>query len=185
MGCDTEPLSNEAVTHRVWPLRMLPDGRKPQVTSSFRNALRRDHQGVDLMYPYTSSDPKVRSGDGGAVVRAGVRRWWVPEGTRCYAIEPGEVTRVGWIGSGWRIWVWHPYAGISSGYFHLREISSDVHQVGARVRTGQALGLVGDNPKTHDPVHLHLEVIQGRAFADPLPRLDPEEVLKSARLLSP
>lgn len=181
--CTTEPSGTDSASIRIWPLRALPDGRLPQITSGFRNPLRRDHQGVDLMYAYQKSDPKVRAGDGGAVVRAGVRRWWVPEGTACYAMEPGEVIRVGQIGSGWRLWIWHPYTGISTGYFHLRLILPDVSQVGARVGNGQALGLVGDNPKAFDPVHLHLEAIQGRHFPDPLPRIDPAEFLKAAKVV--
>jgi murein DD-endopeptidase MepM/ murein hydrolase activator NlpD len=171
------------LTARVQPMRALKDGRCPRVTSGFRNKDRPNHQGADLMYEYRDSDPAVRVGDAGAVVKGGIRRWWVPFGTEALAIEAGEVIRVGKIDSGWRVWIFHPASGISTGYFHLRSLSSAASRIGLAVDCGAALGLVGDNPKAHDATHLHLEAMTGRRFASVLPRIDPVPLFIGATVL--
>lgn len=181
IDCSAEPPGgDDKPPTRCWPLRALADGRVPVITSGFREVGRRDHQGCDLLYVYKLKDPWVKPGDGGVVVRRGLRRWWIPGGTEAVCTEDGEIVRAGKIGTGWRVWVFHPASGVSTGYFHLRELFRDKGDV----PVGSPLGLVGDNPAAHDAVHLHFETMLGRRFVTPLPRINPRDYLERAEVLS-
>lgn len=178
-NCAAEPAIGEGAPKRCWPLRALADGRPPVVTSGFREVGRRDHQGCDLLYVYRIKDPWLKPGDGGAVIRRGIRRWWVPPGTQAIACEDGEIVRAGQIKTGWRLWIHHPDSGVTTGYFHLRSLNKAT----GTIRMGEALGFVGDNPAMFDPIHLHFETIWGRRMPDPLPRFNPVEYLAGATVL--
>lgn len=154
----------------TWPLRLLADGRRPAITSGFRTKDRPGHDGVDLFYPYLDTDPPVAAGDGGAVVKRGDRRWWIPPGTCAVAAGAGRVLQAGRLSTGLRLWIDHGH-GLRTGYFHLATLLvSD----GDQVEAGQALGLVGDNPRAHDATHLHFEVSPTNHYAprDPRPFLE-------------
>lgn len=175
--CEREPENA-----KCWPLRGLADGRRPEITSRFRSSTRSDHDGVDLMYRYTPRDPWVKPGDGGSVVRDGVRRWWIPPGTIAYACMDGEVTRASGITSGHRVWVRHESEGIHTQYYHLAGLFVAPGDV---VRMGDPLGTVGDNPNAFDATHLHFQVYADlnpsryrRAFLE-----DPADFLISAMVL--
>lgn len=188
-----------------WPLRALADGRRPRITSghSSKNPSRPKHHGVDLFYPYDPSDEAVYAaahggkpiptidppgGDAGAAAaRAGVKRWWVPDGTPAIACAPGRIVAANLIGTGHRVWL-DIGGGLLVGYMHLSRL--DV-AVGDDVDTGDAIGIVGDSTAPgHDARHLHFEVYrgEGRDGAGPVgyPRgtVDPEPLLEGLPVLT-
>lgn len=163
---------------RYWPLQDLPDGRHPRITSGsrFRNPERPTHNGCDLFWRWRSGDPAVPVGDGGAVQRGSQRRWWYPPDSVVRATEEGVVAITGEIGTGWRLWIEHR-GGIRTGYFHGRSL---LVGKGDHVIPGQAIMIPGDNPKAHDPRHLHFEVSPTAGYRP----LAPEDYLAEAEHLS-
>lgn len=159
---------------RYWPLVMLPDGRKPVITSGFytENPSRPTHRGVDMFYKWLEQDPDVPVGDGGAIKRRGKRKWWYPPADFCqlagYAIAAGDgmVKRSGRIATGLRCWIEHQ-DGTQTGYFHLGTLEV---VAGQPVRAGQPLGLVWDSPIGRDAKHLHFEVSPAGKYAPVNPR---------------
>jgi murein DD-endopeptidase MepM/ murein hydrolase activator NlpD len=168
-----------ALPLRYWPLASLDDWRHPRVSSAYRTRDRPRHDGADIMFRWLDTDPSVPVGDGGAVKRAGVRRWFVPDGTLARATEAGRVQLAGESPgrTGLRVWVRH-IGGVRTGYFHLADLRV---RVGDIVIAGQPLGLVGDNPRAHDPRHLHFEASPAGRYAP----FDPAPYLAGARYLSP
>lgn len=162
---------------RFWPLLALADGRQPVITSGFhtRNPSRPTHNGVDLFYRYEDSDPAVPAGNGGAVIKNGERRWWIPPGTMAVAADDGVVATTGRLRTGLRCWVDHGN-GLRTGYFHL--LTLEVRQ-GQRVEAGQPLGEVGHNPSVDDPAHLHFEVSPVGVYRP----MDPETLLEVAEVM--
>lgn len=155
------------------PLRLLPDGREPHVTSRHKaaNPSRLNHDGDDYFYPYRDSDPDVMRI--ARVMRDGERRWFVPCGTLAIAADDGVVGIAGPWPTGDRVWVNHGQHGIRTGYFHLRPGSLLVSR-GDQVAAGQPLGIVSDNPRDPgDKWHLHFEVSPLGIYApvDPAPYL--------------
>lgn len=113
------------------------------------------------MYPRAPDDPP-----------SGSPRYVVPSGTRALAVRDGIVRRgeYGRIRTGLRLWVEHA-DGHRTGYFHLEEL---LVQPGERVKAGQPIGVVGDDPSVDgDPRHLHLELSPIDAYQprDPVPYL--------------
>ncbi len=142
---------------RVYPLPVLPDGRKAQITSAFRTSARPNHDGCDLFYRWQPSDGMVKLGDGGATrdpQLVGKPRWFIPAGLCAIAAQAGVVQLAGSSPTGYRVWVDHG-DGWRTGYFHLRDVRV---LVGQRVELGDELGEVGDNPADVDAEHLHFEV---------------------------
>lgn len=148
----------------VLPMPILADGRVPKITSSskWNNKSRPTHQGSDYMYRRLSTDPEMPTGDGGRTTNG---RWWVPPGTPAVAVKAGIVRKkqFGWISTGFRCYVEHS-DGHRTGYFHLSKL---LVEPGQTVSVGQPLGIVGHNPKAHDPVHLHFEVFKGNSRVNP------------------
>lgn len=174
--CGEEP---GPVPEKVWPMPLLKDGRKPRITSRYgpNNPGRPRHRGVDMLYRYLPSDPRVKVGDGGAVVKDGKRRWWVPTGTLAVATQSGHVLDVDLIDTGHRVWLYHPGdPDRYTGYMHL---SAPLVRDGDQVQAGQPLGLVWHNPQDHDPVHLHFEVLTGWPRSGET-LMDPEQYLIDA-----
>lgn len=161
---------------RCYPLRALPDGRRPQVTSrhAIHNPSRPTHRGVDLFYPWREGDPPMKIGDGGRTAK-----WIIPPGTIAIAAAAGEVEIAGTSRTGWRCWIRHE-GGLATGGFHLRDVRV---AIGEPVELGQDLGEVGDNPVDHDAVHLHWEVYKGKLGAYPAGTCDPEIWLRGATVL--
>lgn len=149
-------LSTPSGIAKHFPLRCLADGRRPVITSKFRdeNPSRSTHNGVDFLFAWEDGDPLVKIGDGGAAGRKGVRRYWIPEGTYAVAAARGIVQAADSSKTGYRIWIDHGH-GERTGYFHLKNCA--VMQ-GDLVAAGDDLGIVGDNPAGHDATHLHFEV---------------------------
>jgi murein DD-endopeptidase MepM/ murein hydrolase activator NlpD len=149
---------------KYYPLR-----RVPVMTSGFHedNPSRPTHNGVDFFFPWKNGDPLVPIGDGGAVARRGVRKWWYPKDTYAVAAARGVVGAAGDTRTGFRVWVEHGN-GERTGYFHLQ---NRVVTVGDYVEAGDQLGLVGDNPAGHDARHLHFEVSPIDKYAPSNPRL--------------
>jgi murein DD-endopeptidase MepM/ murein hydrolase activator NlpD len=151
----------------VYPLPLLPDGRKPRITSHHkaRNPSRPTHDGADFFFATMPGDPAWKVGDGGGTTN---KKWIVPPGTPAIAVAAGVVQLAGDTPTGWRVWIDH--GALRTGYFHLTELFVDK---GQRVTTGQQLGLVGDNPRDHDARHLHFELSASDRYApiDPAPYL--------------
>ncbi len=160
---------------RCWPLRCLPDGRKPVITSQFRRPDRPNHPGVDIFYPYRAGDPAMRIGDGGRE-----KKWWIPEGTEALAVADGKVVLAGKVPTGFRVWldIGDDYR---VGYMHLSEL---LVQVGEEVTRGTPVGIIGDNPIDTDPDHLHFELHRGSLDGYPRGLVDPEQLLTDAPYLT-
>lgn len=161
---------------RCWPLRALPDGRKPTITSrhAIHNPSRPTHRGVDLFYRRLPTDPPMRIGDGGRTAK-----WWIPEMTEVIAPAAGLVEIAGNSKTGWRVWIRHA-GGLATGGFHMTQIFV---KAGDAVRMADPIGIVGDNPADHDPDHLHWEVYEGAIGKYPRGTVDPELWLKGAEVL--
>jgi murein DD-endopeptidase MepM/ murein hydrolase activator NlpD len=154
-----------------WPLALLPDLRKPVITSQFRRPDRPSHPGVDIFYARRESDPPMKIGDGGRE-----RAWWIPEGTHAIAVADGVVELASKVATGFRVWL-DLGGGYHAGYFHL--VSMDV-AVGQRVLGGDRIGVVGDNPIDTDAKHLHFELHVGALGTYPRGLVDPEHLLAAA-----
>lgn len=171
---------------RCYPLRCLPDLRKPVITSGHkaRNHSRGNHYGVDLMYAYKPDDPPMKVGDGGRTAH-----WWIPPNT--YAIAPfsGRVVIAGNSPTGKRVWLAHP-SGWNAGFFHLDLLVGNL--VGEALEMGEEIGRVAHNPAGgSDPNHLHFELAWGD-IVDTIKRglyprgvIDPELMLESGTLYLP
>lgn len=151
------------------PLPVLPDGRRAEITSSFRPADRPNHDGCDWFYPWKAGDQPAFVGDHGAAGRPGAPRWVVPTGVLAIAAAPGTVQLADNSPTGWRCWIDHGN-GLRSGYFHLLDLRV---KPGELVEVGHPLGLVGDNPSDDDGRHLHFEV----SPVDHYNPMDPEPFL--------
>jgi len=139
---------------RYWPLKRLPDGRVPTITSGYktRNPSRPTHNGVDIFYraaPEDSGLPKNRN----------TGRWCIPVGTvavaPCNGIvvssRPGHKT-------GGLVWVRIDGTDLRVGFMHLVPESVSVTE-GQLVKPGDVIGEVGANPIDRGGlVHLHFEI---------------------------
>jgi hypothetical protein len=161
---------------RCWPLRALPDGRKPVVTSrhAIHNKSRPNHYGCDLFYAYRNDDPPMKIGDGGRT-----KGWFIPERTWAIAQADGLVEIAGNSRTGFRVWIRHA-GGLATGGFHFTELAV---KPGDAVRMGDRVGIVGDNPADHDPDHLHTELYRGELRKYPRGTLDPELFWRGAVVL--
>lgn len=174
---------------RFWPLRCLPDGRRPFVTSSYwtdnksRAEADRRHYGVDLFYQYDPrNDPEVTVGDGGASGRGGKPKWWIPPGTCAVAAAAGRVYVAGKGRTGYRVWIDHG-RGVYTGYFHLSAINVGMGRDlkrGDELDAGTIVGRVGDNPAAYDAAHLHFEVYVGDLDSYPSRSVNPKLWLAGA-----
>lgn len=162
--------------HRCYPLRALPDGRKPTITSrhALNNPERKNHYGVDLFYAYKPSDPPMKLGDGGRTPK-----WWIPDQTWAIAPADGLLELAGNSRTGYRAWIRHA-GGLLTGGFHMTELAV---KAGDAVKMGDAIGVVGDNPIDHDARHLHWECYLGPIAKYPRGTLDPERFLRGAVVL--
>lgn len=86
-------------------------------------------------------------------------------GDRVVAARAGRVMSVGWVrGYGKQVEIHHP-DGYKSRYAHLKSIKI---KLGDRVKTGQAIGVVGATGRASTP-HLHFEIkTPDGYFIDPL-----------------
>ncbi len=165
---------------RCWPLRALPDGRRPIVTSKHRsvNGSRPNHLGADLLYRYLPGDPPMRVGDSGRTPG-----FWIPPETWSVSPADGVVERCGSSPSGLFCWVRHA-GGLATGGFHHDLLAVVTGQL---VKMGDRIGRVNDNPKDLDPDHLHGELYRGGLVGSnntyPAGTLDPEIWWGGARLL--
>jgi hypothetical protein len=164
---------------RCWPLRCLPDGRKPHITSSHakRNPDRPKHYGVDLFYAYRLGDPPKKIGDSGRTPK-----WWIPENTYACATWDGRIVLADDSPTGMRAWLRHE-SGWSAGFFHLDRLTVTVGQT---VMRGDPIGRVNDNPRDKgDADHLHFGLYWGDVAADarrgfyPRGDVDPELMLET------
>lgn len=153
---------------KIWPLRSLPDGRVPVITSGFytENPSRSTHKGVDLFYKWIDSDPDVAVGNGGAIRVNGKRRWWYPDGAMAIAAADGVVQKADNSETGHRVWIDHGN-GERTGYFHGSML---LVQKGDILTAGDPVIAVGDNPSVHDAKHLHFEVSPVDRYAPKNPR---------------
>jgi murein DD-endopeptidase MepM/ murein hydrolase activator NlpD len=161
---------------RCWPLRCLPDGRKPTITSAFRPPDRLNHNGCDLFYAYLPTDPPMKIGDGGRT-----RNWWIPLGTYAVAQADGVVVLAGPIRTGYRVWIEHA-GGWKTGGFHFDKLADGI-TVGATVKMGDPVGRVSDNPIDNDADHLHTELYFGELGVYPSGLLDPATFWLGAKYL--
>jgi hypothetical protein len=171
------------VLAKVYPLPVLPDLRRPYITSGHhaRNPSRPNHNGADLFYRWMATlDPPQKLGDGGATrdpKNPKQPKWFIPAGTCAIAAAPGVVQSAGETPTGWHVWVQHA-DGFKTGYFHMRDVRVGVGHV---VTTGTQLGEVGDNPRDKDAEHLHFEVSPSGKYAP----IDPETWLVGATYFTP
>jgi hypothetical protein len=170
---------------RCYPLRCLPDLRKPVVTSGHkaRNPSRPTHYGADLMYAWRSTDPPKKIGDSGRT-----ERWVIPENTWAIAPFVGRVVIAGPSKTGMRVWLQHP-SGWNVGFFHHDQLAVDV---GSALEMGEDVGRVNNNPAGgSDPDHLHFELYWGDIVEDvkhgryPKGTVDPQLMLESGALYLP
>ena len=165
-----------------WPLRPLPDGREPQITSghSVRNPDRPRHWGVDLFYRWCTADGAVKIGDGGATRgKDGKPKWFIPDRCEAIAVNKGKVARSGKSKTGYYCWL-EIAPNLFAGYFHL---SSLLVTANDHVVAGQVIGIVGDNPVDSDARHLHFELHSGDTKNHPRGTIDPQrELLKTPRI---
>lgn len=162
---------------RVWPLKILADGRRPQITSGhfLRNPERKNHNGVDLFYRFAAgTDPPMKVGDGGRTSSG----WFIPDNTMAVAVAKGRVELAGSSRTGYRAWI-DVGAGWHVGYFHLTRLEV---KVGDLVEKGAPIGIVGDNPIDTDARHLHFEVYLGDLDLYPRGTKDPQPILESTLL---
>lgn len=154
---------------KIWPLLSLPDGRVPVITSGFytENGSRPTHNGVDMFFDWLDSDPQVKVGNCGAIMRNGRRRWWYPDGYVAVAAAAGVVTDAGEIRTGWRCWIEHDN-GERSGYFHGASL---LVKTGDHVEAGDPVIVVGCNPNAFNAKHLHFEISPADRYAPKNPRV--------------
>lgn len=132
----------------VYPVPLLK-GVIPKVSSGFgapRDGGARLHEGVDIMY----------RGDSG---------YYMPGGVPALAAGAGTVKYAEWRSRGGAIRIDH---GIfDTLYMHL---SSLLVREGQKVKPGQPVGIIGDDPiNSRDPRHLHFEIRRGSEPEDPEP----------------
>jgi murein DD-endopeptidase MepM/ murein hydrolase activator NlpD len=165
---------------KVWPLPLLADLRKPQITSGFGPRGGKPHNGADMFYRWQAGDGPVKVGDGGAArdwsLPDAPPKWFIPPGTNAIAAAGGRVQLASSSPTGHRVWIEHP-DGTRTGYFHLAALHVRIGQV---VGAGHRLGPVGDNPSDVDATHLHFEVSPIDTY-DPR---DPAEWLEGATYLA-
>ena len=107
---------------KVYPLPLLPDLRRPYITSSghWRNPSRngkpgpdgkptKRHDGCDFFYRWRIKDGNVRLGDGGAArdwSKPGAPpKWFIPEGVTAIAAAPGIVLSARPAPTGHHVWI--------------------------------------------------------------------------------
>jgi murein DD-endopeptidase MepM/ murein hydrolase activator NlpD len=91
-------------------------------------------------------------------------------GTLVGAADPGRVVYAGWRDGGWGIEVTIAHRdGVRTMYAHLSRV---LVSLGQRVKTGDAIGRVGETGDATGP-HLHFEVRLRGAAVDPLTGLSP------------
>lgn len=153
------------------PGRMTPQARKAVITSGFRPADRKDHNGCDFFYRWEEGDQPRFVGDGGCEGKDlnGNPKWVVPYDTCALAAADGVVQTAGPSATGYRVWIDHGN-GLRSGYFHLENV---FYRAGAKVTKGTAIGRIGHNPADADGRHLHFEVSPVEKYEP----LDPERYL--------
>lgn len=159
------------------------------------------HLGADIAYrrrskaPFgedAADDPDDNGVPNDPRAGQGFPFYFVPEGARVLATEPGRVIRAGRIRTGLRVQIEHapsPLDGANAtGYFHLSSLRVSV---GDLVRAGQHLGEAGAGELGRGGAgrHLHFERRQ-RASAGRVGRaVDPEPYLRTCehrgRFLSP
>lgn len=141
---------------KCYPLRCLEDGRKPIITSKFRdeNSDRSTHDGVDFFFKWLNSDPDVFSGHGGAIKKGGKRRWWYPDGRVAVACADGVILDARHTKTGYKVWL-DMGNGQRAGYFHGAQLLVETGQV---VLAGHPVIVVGDNPNGGYKKHLHFEI---------------------------
>jgi hypothetical protein len=171
---------------RVWPMRCLTNGRKPEITSGHyeENDDRSTHRGVDIFFRHLlGDDPKAKRGDGQGTGKDpdGTVKWWIPPGTTAIASAKGKVVMASWTSTGYRVWI--DVGPCYDGYFHLETMTVAVGQL---VEQGAALGLIGDNPSAFDASHLHFENYVGdldRYMSSKEKSLNPRPFLQTALYL--
>lgn len=127
----------------VFPMPVLPDGRRPLVTSAYGpriGGMTDFHHGVDILYPRSGEPAKLPW-------TSGSKKFSVPDAdiglaVPALAAAAGVVTRSSWTHTGARVRIDHG-DGISTGYFHLR---NRMVKVGDRVKAGQPVGITSFNP---------------------------------------
>lgn len=182
------PPTAPLVFERVWPLRCLANGRKPEITSGHysHNPARPNHRGVDLFFRHLADDPpNVRRGDGAGAGQDpdGTVKWWIPANTLFIASAAGEVVIAGKSPTGFRLWISVAGGAFYNGYFHGTKLFVSAGDV---VEVGQPLGIVGDNPLDIDASHLHFEKYVGdldHYMSNKAGSLDPTNDLKHAAYL--
>lgn len=164
-GADLEVVRRK-LTH--FPVAMHPDGRRAQVsdgvhTPADKAAGRsgRVHRGHDVMYrkPKSSAPRHPYSS-----------KWYeIPEDcpTPALAAGDGVVFRIGALDTGWHVILDHG-DGVGTAYHH-GELSLSPRfglRVGAQVRGGQPLMVVGGSPIGYGLVHLHFDTAMRGHFFD-------------------
>ncbi len=142
--------------------------------------------GASLAFP--SSSGRIQSFWGAA--RGSTRKHegidiFAARGTPVVAAEEGSVTRVGENNLGGKVIFMRVGGGrnISLYYAHL---DSQLVEVGARVKKGDTLGLIGNTGNARNtPPHLHFGIYTSGGAIDPLPFVNPDNKEPGAVSLPP
>lgn len=145
----------------VWPIPVLPDGRKPVISDGYhRRQTGELHMGVDLDYRRLQGESDE--------LPDGTEHFYCPSGTPALAAGPGKVYAVKESTTGMNIVIDHSPGKWSTVYRHIVK-GSIIVSPGEVVEAGQPMGLVGFNPNGYRFRHLHFELREGVNSLDPEP----------------
>jgi murein DD-endopeptidase MepM/ murein hydrolase activator NlpD len=161
----------------VWPVPSW-QGRAPVVSDGWgsrRDGGTRKHRGVDIMFKRMRRDELLAEYPPGTP--DGAKWFFMPRGLVAVAAADGVVRSAGWAPSGNAIVIHHSSAW-ATFYAHLATL---LVVDGARVTTGQPLGLIGADPQDRQRLrHLHFALWHG-ARSDGA--VDPEPTMRRWKLV--
>lgn len=141
----------------VFPVPLYK-GRDPRISDGFgssRDGGSRKHAGVDVMFKRLAAEP--------VGLPNGTKNYYMPNDVPALAAYDGKIEKSAFIGTGGWVTINHG-DGIKTNYAHLTKLFKKPGDIVAR---GDAIGLIGDNPKASDPKHLHFEYVKNGVKIDP------------------
>lgn len=144
----------------------LKGARKPVISDGYHWRGDKLHAAVDIMY-------RRQDGEFGIMPWASQNYIMFPS-TAAVAPMDGEVVRAEMISTGGHVHIVNGTTGFK--FMHLTNLKV---KLGQKVKAGDVIGSIGDNPKdSGDPAHLHFEIEKNGD------KVDPEPYLKDATYVS-